>query len=263
MSMNPRVRRLAIAIVLMAASLRGGRAARAAGALWYNGDSDGRDGYVNQTGSPDGYVYDNFVVPAGQSWTITSVYSNDLLAVNPTTAHWEIRSGVSAGVGGTLLDSGDGADSLQATGKSYNFNNVGTLLEYTNTVAVTGVTLGPGTYWLAVVPDTSGLSGNPGTAATLIDTTSGTHAVGNPPGDDGNSYMSSTFFGLSFVPLLTIEGDTSQNWDVSMGVNGTVTQLATPEPASIVTGLTGLFLAGGYVRMRSRKAAKPTRSMPN
>jgi len=244
--------------MLVVAMTQGGQAAKASGMLWYNGDSDGRDGLVNQTGSPDGYVYDNFIVPSGYTWTINSVYSNDLLTTSVSTAYWEIRSGVSSGVGGTLLYSGDGADSQTATGKSYNFNGVVSVSEYTNAVSVSGVTLNPGTYWLAVVPDASGFYY--GGAATFIDTTSGTNAVGMPPGNDGNSYLSSVFFGDTFVPLSTIEGDTTQNWDVSMGVNGIATPLVVAEPHSIVMALTGLVLAAchGYRRRRKSALAKRT-----
>lgn len=259
MSRKLRLPRLAIATALMVAILQGGQAARADGALWYNGNSDGRDGYNNQTGTPDGYVYDNFVVPAGYTWTLSSVYSNDLLSVTPSTAHWEIRSGVSAGNGGTLLYSGDGADTITATGNSYNFNGVVPMYEYTNSVAVSGVTLGPGTYWLAVVPDVSGFYY--GGAATYIDTTSGAGAIGNPPGNDGNSYMTSSFLGLNFVPLSTIEGTTGVNWDVSMGVNGIATSTVVPEPTSMVMGLAGLVLAGGFIRGRLRKTSRPAGSI--
>ena len=156
MIMKVRISRIILAAMLVTATIQGGQAARAGSTIWYNGDSDGRDGIVNQTGTPDGLVYDNFIVPTGQTWTINSVFSNDLLAFAPTTASWEIRSGVSAGDGGTLVASGDGADTFTATGKSYNFNGVVAVNEYTNTVAVSGVTLGPGTYWLAVAPDISG-----------------------------------------------------------------------------------------------------------
>ena len=96
-----------------------GRRAGESAVLWYNGNYDNRDATVNQADVPvntgSGYslrttlVYDNFVVPVGQSWTITSVYSNDQIAygATPTTATWQIRSGMSAGNGGTLVASGD------------------------------------------------------------------------------------------------------------------------------------------------------------
>jgi hypothetical protein len=266
--MKVRIIRLITAMMLVTVTIQGVQTARADSTLWYNGDSDGRDGLVNQTGGPqnppDGYVYDNFIVPAGQTWSLTSVFSNDLLSVTPNTAYWEIRSGVSAGNGGTLLYSGDGTDSQIATTKSYNFSGnplLPPIAEYTNTVSVSGVTLGPGTYWLAVVPDVGGLNQLYGAAATVIDTTSGVNAIGIPPGNDGNSFLTSTFFGDNFVPLSTIEGDTTQNWDVSMGVRGTVTFSTIPEPSSIVCGLTGLVLAAGYVRHRHRKGAGPVRPM--
>ena len=85
--------------------------ARADLALWYNGDFNGSDAFNNlvstggvTTSAGQALVYDDFVVPAGQTWTIDKVYSNDALGSNnSTTAYWEIRSGVSAGSGGSLL----------------------------------------------------------------------------------------------------------------------------------------------------------------
>ena len=87
--------------------------ARAGTTLWYNGDFDGNDAIYNEV-NPSvpqrGSVYDDFIIPVGQTWKIQSVYSNDQMDFTPDTlfAYWQIRSGVSDGVGGTLLASGAG-----------------------------------------------------------------------------------------------------------------------------------------------------------
>jgi hypothetical protein len=159
-----------------------------------------------------------------------------------TTAYWEIRSGVSAGNGGTLLASGDGADTVTATGRSI---NVGIVLdEYTNQVAV-NVTLTAGTYWLAVAPDVSNQN-------SYISTTSGANAVGSPPGNDGDSFFSSSFFGEDFVPLSDASNEGPGTWDYSMGVIGTAQPLVSsvPEPFGATLLPTAGLILLGYLRRR-------------
>ena len=90
------------------------------GTLWYNGDFNNINGLANEVNTTvtDAHVYDNFVVPAG-GFDITSVFSDDLISTNVTGATWEIRTGVSAGNGGTLVASGSTATpTVTATGRS-------------------------------------------------------------------------------------------------------------------------------------------------
>ena len=85
---------------------------------------------------------------------------------------------MSAGNGGTLVASGTGAATQTATGFSaYGYN------EYTIQVSGLSVTLGPGTYWLTVCPLGAG------TYQSFNDTTSGDNTIGQPPGNDGNSFF--------------------------------------------------------------------------
>jgi hypothetical protein len=211
--------------------------------LWYNGDSDGRDGLLNETGGTDGLVYDNFIVPTGDIYTITGVFSNDLMPNSAaTTAHWQIRVGVSPGNGGTLVASGDGADTVTATGRTGTISG-NTDDEYTNQVAVS-VILTAGTYWLAVAPDVAD--------GAYITTTSGANAVGFPQGNDGNSFWSSTFYGKNFAPTTdpTLEGPGT--WDYSMGIIGTAALVApVPEPSwATLLPTAGLILLVKYRRRR-------------
>src|ERR1019366_4472820 len=95
---------------------------------FYGGDFDvtnpNANGLANETditvgGSPYGSaVYQNFV--AGSAITVTELFTNDLmsLAPLPTSAYWEIRSGVSLGTGGTLIASGLATDTVTTTGRS-------------------------------------------------------------------------------------------------------------------------------------------------
>jgi hypothetical protein len=235
-----------LAGLLVAAAVLNGQAAQA-DTIWYNGDYDGRDALTNQTGPADGLVYDNFVVGAGRTLTITSVYSNNLMYYpdEARTAHWEIRSGVSAGDGGTLVASGVGVDNLTATGRFETvIPDVLDVYEYTNQVEV-NVVLTAGTYWLAVAPDVSDQN-------SFISTTSGANAVGTPPGNDGNSFVSSSFFGWNFVPTSDDSIEGQGTWDYSMGVNGTLSSV--PEPSAFLLGLVGLTAAAGrgWARRRNR-----------
>lgn len=228
---------------VLVASVLGTMSVKADVPLWYNGDFDGRDALVNQTGPADGLVYDNFIVPVGQTYHITGVFSNNLMYSpgDASSAYWEIRSGVSAGNGGTLVASGDGADSLSATGR---FLDLGLfkVFEYTNLVSV-NVVLGAGTYWLAVAPDVSDQN-------SYISSTSGAGAIGSPPGNDGNSYSSSIFFGDNFVPTSDIEG--AGTWDYSMGIIGTAAVNGVPEPSTLLAGMLGMAACAGYAWNRRR-----------
>ncbi len=233
-----------LALVVMGVLVMQGQTARADVTLWYNGDLDGRDALVNQTGAADGLIYDNFIVPTGQTYTITGVFSNDIMN-DPgaaSTAYYEIRSGVSAGNGGTLLASGDGADTVTATGRGFIYGGLFSP-EFTNLVSIPTITLSAGTYWLAVAPDVSNQN-------SFITTTSGANAVGSPPGNDGSSFFSSTFFGDSFLPTSDPSLEGPGTWDYSMGVIGSAT---VPEPSSLILGLVGLVMSGGVFRVRRRR----------
>jgi PEP-CTERM motif len=236
------------ALLVVGAVVTLGQSARADQTLWYNGDMDGRDAFTNQTGAPDGLIYDNFIVPVGQTFTLTGVFSNNVMLDDGTasTAYYEIRSGVSAGNGGTLLYSGDGADSITATGRTFSFGGL-VVPEFTNLVAVSGITLAAGTYWLAVAPDVSDQD-------SFISTTSGANAVGSPPGNDGNSFFSSSYFGISFLPTSDPSLEDAGTWDYSMGVMGVANSTSVPEPSTLVLGLLGLVTAGGFFCARRRQA---------
>ena len=106
---------------------------------FYGGDFDNNNvnahGLANETdgivsGSPYGAAtFQNFVV-SGSAINVTRMFTNNLQdIITPATAYWEIRSGVSEGDGGTLIASGDGANTVTATGRERNGR-----LEYTNLV---------------------------------------------------------------------------------------------------------------------------------
>jgi len=195
-------------------------------ALWYNGDFDGRDGLSNEENTivSQGSTYDNFIIPAGQLWIITSVFSDNLLNTNVTGATWEIRTGVSAGNGGTLVASGmTTTPVVTPTGRS-GFGFTEFMVEVPGASAI----LAAGQYWLNVTPvgDFGGRSFN--------STTSGASCVGTPCGNDGNSFWNSSFFGANFISGTDATG--LSPCDFSMGVNGIAfIPRATPTPRPRLT----------------------------
>ncbi|HEY3745015.1 MAG TPA: dockerin type I domain-containing protein [Gemmatimonadaceae bacterium] len=186
-----------------------------AGALWYNGDFDGTDGLANEqdTFAPGyAHVYDDFNVTDDAGWDVSSVYSNDLISTTVTGATWEIRQGVSAGNGGTVVASGmTSTPSVTPTGRdAFGFT------EYMVEVSGLGVHLAPGTYFLNVTP-IGDLDGN----RSFDSTTSGANCIGTPCGNDDNSFFDApVLFGVNFGPT---SDQGAQFHDFSMGVNGEVT----------------------------------------
>jgi hypothetical protein len=210
--------------------------------LWYNGDFAGSSGLSNEINTliSAGRVYDDFNVPSG-GWTINSIWSNDLMNFGGVTqAKWEIRSGVSAGNGGTLLFSGTDAAAQLPTGRSgFGF------AEYTIEVDGLNLPLGPGTYWLMVAPI------GPGSGRSLVSMTSGFNSVGSPAGNDDKSFFDSPYFGTVFdYPYIwTAFALISAPNDFSMGASGE--RGAVPEPCTFA--LFG-FGALGLLRRRVRKS---------
>jgi hypothetical protein len=204
------------------------------GPLWYNGDFNGVNGLANEMNTLGGgeyaRVYDDFIVPSGPGWNVTSVFSDDLENTNVTGATWEIRQGISEGNGGTLIASGTTVTPVVTpTGRS-GFGFTEFMIEVTGL----NVNLPPGTYWLNVTPvgDLTGRS--------FDSTTSGTNCVGTPCGNDMNSFWDTNESGGHRFQR--------ESSDFSMGVNGiagsgcgspsptpTATATATPTPTPTAT----------------------------
>ena len=243
-------------LIAVAAAL-GGQIAVADSVLWYNGDYDNRDALFNTEGTffningvntqISSNVYDNFIVPVGQTWTITSVFSNDQLNFAATTASWEIRQGVSDGVGGTIVASGNGAATPDPASAGARLL-YGTPEYQIATTFSAPVVLTAGTYFLTVAPNAPGVFFN---EQGFIETTSGANAVGMPPGNDGDSFINNTFpssnpAALNFAPTSTVEDPTGLQgpYDYSMGLSGTFASTGVvPEPSASVLLVIGTELA--------------------
>jgi len=235
--------------LLVAAAVLCGQAARADTQLWYNGDfvpsNPNLDSLANSQGFffPNAAVYNNFVVPVGQTWTIDRVFSNDQTSEPQliTQAHWEIRTLVTVGNSGTLVASATAAASWTATGR-----NQSPYTEYTLTVSGLNVVLGAGTYSLEVTP-----VGN-STGAAYLSQTDGTNSSGTV---DTTAFFNSSSYGANFADASGLIGN---SFGFSEGVFGaSASSIPVPEPSSLlVTGLIGLgALVVSSVRRLRRPAA--------
>ena len=252
MKLFRQVRRFAGLLVLAAGSLSGS-AARADVTLWYNGDADGRDALINGTNLFVGkeLVYDDFVVPAGQTWTISSVFSNN--EMNFTGVHqatWEIRTGILAGNGGTLVASGrwSGDTNHQRNADRHPGLGVGrTKARSRRPFPRSRSRPASRISWPSrpTVPTRSRASNS-----FTSETTSGAGAIGTPPGNNGNSFINNNLappFSFNFTPTSDNSVEGAGTWDYSLGVVGTSASIAIPEPSTLslftLTGLAGLAVA--------------------
>lgn len=142
---------------------------------WYNGDcQQAIPGEANWYVSDQQFsqTFDNFVVPSG-GWTVAGMFSQNSMTVSGVTeAVWEIRSGVSAGNGGTVITSGQSPATQTLLYTLPNGENF-----YRVEVDGLEAQLAPGAYWISVSPvlavETS--------APSFVCATLGANATGNPP----------------------------------------------------------------------------------
>ncbi len=214
------------------------------GQLWYSGDYAGNDIALSVKAFPDEpnpeMIYDNFTVGAS-GWHITSAFENVLFAGGEPSDlsiyNWEIRSGMSAGNGGTLVASGTYLNpTVVATGRTA---LGGALTEYTVTASGLDINLSSGTYWLG-----GDFGGQPLPAASVyIGLTHGANGVGSPIGDAGTAFANGGNHPWNWQPTSDLVGPGG----FSMGVDGT----PVPEPSTLVAllGCVGLLV-------RRRRASK-------
>jgi hypothetical protein len=136
------------------------------------------------------------------------------MGFTPTSAYWELRSGVTDGNGGTLLYSGtSAAPSVVGTGRAgFGYN------ESTVTVSGLSIPLAPGTYWMAVTPQD--LAAN---ARAFHTNTFGANAIGVVP--QNVAYLNSSRFGADF--------SNANNFGTFPALSSGVYIAGVPEPAEI------------------------------
>lgn len=198
--------------------------------LFYGGDPHELNALMsitNVNGSGQGAAtYDNFDVTAPT--TITGVFGHFYESLNITSMRYEIRSGVSVGDGGMLIDSGIIATTRTVVGSGFGFD----LARHEGTISP--LNLMPGEYFITLQIAGSGTAYAAGT--------DGANGIGTPLNDDV-AYFDSEFFGADFADSETEGADLG---DFSFGL----TTEAVPEPFTMA--LAGLALAGA-ARMRRRK----------
>lgn len=202
--------------------------------VWYGGDFDGVSGLSNELNTTivDDKVYEDSTVPAG-GWILEALLANNLKSFTVATAEVEIRSGVSAGNGLTLLHSGTAAVTQAATGRSgFGYD------EQQVRVGDLALALPAGTYWLSVAPIGTG------SGRSFVSTPSCGGSIGLPV-PNGNAFFDSGHFGFTFEPTLNVSGE----FDFSMGVE------VVPEPPSLALFGPGA-IAVGFAAVRRRRARR-------
>jgi hypothetical protein len=213
--------------------------------LFYGGDFDpnnlNANGLANETdgivgGSPYGAAtFQNFVIPASaQTWNVGGLFTNDLMSLSPSTAYWELRTGILEGSSGILIASGTAADTVSPTGRAA-FG----LSEYTNLVSV-NLSLVHGIYWFSVVPNDQNNHGR-----SFNTNTFGSNSAGTQVSD--LQYCNSPFLGANYT--------NADNEGVFPTLSsGVIAQ--TTEPSTLVMLGSGLLAAACVVRRQSSRRAR-------
>lgn len=181
--------------------------------LFYAGDADLVDAVVagsNFAAPTDAWIYERFVVPAGQTWTVErlmcSVVSDEQ---DVTQADFEFRTGMAVGTGGTVTNSGTGLNAswIRVSEGVYGFPEYVLILQLP-----TPVNLVAGTYFVGVRP--RGLT----RGITFMSTTDGTN--GTVAADDFALWHDNGGqFGAT--PYEQSSDGAGTNYDHSIGIEGT------------------------------------------
>ncbi len=224
---------------------------RADPVLFYNGDFSGNanDSLVNGQNTSSGIsglVYNEFKVASGAVWTVSAVYSNDLVRNSLSSSAyanvvWDIRTGMSAGNAGTEVA---GATTVAFTTAPTGYQDA-QFTESTFTATGLHVVLNSGTYYLAVAPTYAGS----GMSDVFASATTGTSALGT---FDNRSFWNSTFFGATYTPT----SDPSVNGAATGFSLGLIGTQVVPEPSSLLLLALGASILGraGYSYQRKRRA---------
>jgi hypothetical protein len=172
------------------------------------------NGLANETtllvpGTPYGSAtWVPFTVPAGQTWNVTGLFTNNLASygvldqgTEPTSvAYWSINEEVFSGSGGTTVAGGYTSPATSTPTGRAAFGQT----EYTVQVTGLSVTLTSGSYWMSVVPICTNTA-DPYCNGVFFESdveyinTTPTNAFGAPEPVD-TSFFDSPYFGLTFDP---------------------------------------------------------------
>lgn len=224
---------LAAAIVIAPATAR---------ADWYAGDPGATTAvplaaFAWTTNAPSpGYVafaFDNFTWTNAGGGLVSTIGGHFISAGNgPITgtifAQWEIRSGMSAGNGGTLVASGSGVPISTQTA----FTSVMASSPVADPVLrveldVADFALAPGNYWLGFSIGDAGSPNGTGFAAETF----GASGIGGPL-NDGNAFY---FQGDGINPPAWNYVDVTSNWGTPMDMAYFITEIPTPTSAALLS----------------------------
>ena len=202
--------------------------------LFFGGNADGVDGLSSEENTivAQSMTYDNFTV-GGAGWNISSMGGifYGTMGFNFNSARMEIRQGVSAGNGGTLVATELFSVTSTDIGDAFGFNTLDV------NGSVTPLTLAPGNYWVGIslVLNAS--------VRSFAATTSGAGGVGGPI-NDGNAFFNSSSFALNFV---TAGSQLGGDPDFAFRISGA----PVPEPASLAA-----LGIGALALLKKRRARK-------
>ncbi len=185
-------------ILQLVASLAIPASTASAASTWYSGDP-----YLASTAWPQytenlspvntnqqlALTYDNFTW-APSAGGVVDVVGGHFHSFNTIggsvidTAYWEIRTGMSNNVGGSLVFSGSGVVSTFVTAFTQ-----GGFAVWEVKVDVPNFTLALGNYWFGLAIGTTSL--DPNATSWFVASTSGTNGIGGPLGDDLSIYFQS------------------------------------------------------------------------
>jgi hypothetical protein len=175
--------------------------------LFYAGDFDSNasdaNGLANEFDiivSTGAAVYAPFLVPKGKVWTVTGLFTNNILTngevIDPAISPYEIRKGIPAagGNGGKLVCHGRKPATLTVAGQALDFTIYATKVEH-----IKGCVLRSGKYWMSVVPYCTNPKNSGCTNAyrsfEVNDDGAMAHRFG-PLEPANNSFFNSVFFGV-------------------------------------------------------------------
>ena len=200
--------------------------------LFYAGDFDSNasdaNGLANEFDlvvSTGAAVYTPFIVPKGKTWTITGLFTNNILSagvLDPATSPYEIRKGIPAtgGGGGKLVCHGMKKSTAIQTGiiRGYPF-----LIWAVSVRGIKGCTLKSGKYWMSVIPYCTNSNDDVciNSYRSFLSNDDGAMAHRFGPLEPANgSFFNSTYFGANWDP--TSKWQSSVRF--SIGVEGTSTR---------------------------------------
>jgi hypothetical protein len=176
--------------------------------LFYGGDFDPHNTNANSLANElttsvvsGARVFVPFVVPAGKTWTVTALFSNNLSnvdVIDPQQGLWSISKGMSQGNGGKVVAQGAAPATFTATGR-HGFGQK----EYTLMLTIDPpVKLKAGLYWMTAVPECKTPVDRACASASYhlsdVEDVPRKHAVGNEPND--KSWYFSGEFGYFYYP---------------------------------------------------------------